>query len=91
MNEISSNCIESHQSNSNIFDSEIPHFFRCEVTPRGVINLTFFSLKNRGIFETNYVKGFALLIDVKVIKKIGMFDKNILLHYYKVSYNINIF
>ena len=30
MNEISSNCIESHQSNSNIFDSEIPHFFRCE-------------------------------------------------------------
>ncbi len=37
-------------------------------------------LKKKGIFETNYVKGFALLVDTKIIKKIGMFDKNIFLY-----------
>ena len=42
-------------------------------------------LKNRGIFETNYVKGFALLIDVKIIKKIGMFDKNIFLYFEEID------
>jgi len=34
----------------------------------------------KGIFETNYVKGFALLLDKKIIKKVGMFDKNIFLY-----------
>ena len=42
-------------------------------------------LKKRGIFETNYVKGFALLIDVKIIKKIGMFDKNIFLYFEEID------
>ena len=37
-------------------------------------------LNKTGIFETNYVKGFALLLDTKIIKKIGMFDKNIFLY-----------
>ena len=36
--------------------------------------------KNKGIFETNFVKGFALLVNIKTIKKIGMFDKNIFLY-----------
>ena len=42
-------------------------------------------LRKRGIFETNYVKGFALLIDVKIIKKIGMFDKNIFLYFEEID------
>ena len=42
-------------------------------------------LKKRGIFETNYVKGFALLIDLKIIKKIGMFDKNIFLYFEEID------
>ena len=42
-------------------------------------------LKKIGIFETNYVKGFALLIDVKIIKKIGMFDKNIFLYFEEID------
>ena len=42
-------------------------------------------LKKRGIFETNYVKGFALLLDVKIIKKIGMFDKNIFLYFEEID------
>ena len=37
-------------------------------------------LNKNGIFETDYVKGFALLLDTKIIKKIGMFDKNIFLY-----------
>ena len=37
-------------------------------------------LKKKGIFETNYVKGFALLVNTKIIKKVGMFDKNIFLY-----------
>jgi len=37
-------------------------------------------LSQHGIFETNYVKGFALLVDTKIIKKVGMFDKNIFLY-----------
>ena len=42
-------------------------------------------LTKRGIFETDYVKGFALLIDVKIIKKIGMFDKNIFLYFEEID------
>ncbi len=42
-------------------------------------------LKKSGIFETNYVKGFALLLDIKIIKKIGMFDKNIFLYLEEVD------
>ena len=42
-------------------------------------------LKKIGIFETNYVKGFALLLDVKIIKKIGMFDKNIFLYFEEID------
>ena len=42
-------------------------------------------LTKKGIFETNYVKGFALLIDVKIIKKIGMFDKNIFLYFEEID------
>ena len=42
-------------------------------------------LIKRGIFETNYVKGFALLVDVKIIKKIGMFDKNIFLYFEEID------
>ena len=42
-------------------------------------------LNKREIFETNYVKGFALLIDVKIIKKIGMFDKNIFLYFEEID------
>ena len=42
-------------------------------------------LNKREIFETNYVKGFALLIDVKVIKKIGMFVKNIFLYFEEID------
>ncbi len=37
-------------------------------------------LENTGIFETNYVKGFALLVNTRIIKKVGMFDKNIFLY-----------
>ena len=36
-------------------------------------------LKNN-LIQTNYVKGFAMLFDIKKIKKIGMFDKNIFLY-----------
>ena len=36
-------------------------------------------LKNN-LIQTNYVKGFAMLFDIKRIKKIGMFDKNIFLY-----------
>ena len=42
-------------------------------------------LTKSGIFETNYVKGFALLVDVKIIKKIGMFDKNIFLYFEEID------
>ena len=42
-------------------------------------------LTKAGIFETNYVKGFALLVDVKIIKKIGMFDKNIFLYFEEID------
>ena len=42
-------------------------------------------LTKRSIFETDYVKGFALLIDVKIIKKIGMFDKNIFLYFEEID------
>tara|TARA_B100000886_G_C20400324_1_gene482263 strand:+ start:219 stop:1064 length:846 start_codon:yes stop_codon:yes gene_type:complete len=36
-------------------------------------------LKNN-LIQTNYVKGFAMLFDIKKITKIGMFDKNIFLY-----------
>ena len=42
-------------------------------------------LKKRGIFETNYVKGFALLVNTKIIKKVGMFDKNIFLYFEEID------
>lgn len=32
------------------------------------------------LIETNYVKGFAMIINTKEIRKIGMFDKNIFLY-----------
>ena len=35
---------------------------------------------NNNIFETDFVKGFAMLINKQKIKKIGMFDKNIFLY-----------
>lgn len=34
----------------------------------------------KGIIETNYIKGFAMLINKQKIKNIGMFDKNIFLY-----------
>ena len=42
-------------------------------------------LKKKGIFETNYVKGFALLVNTKIIKKVGMFDKNIFLYFEEID------
>lgn len=35
---------------------------------------------NKGLAEVDYVKGYAMLVDVKKIKKLGMFDKNIFLY-----------
>ena len=34
----------------------------------------------KGLAEVDYVKGYAMLVDVKKIKKLGMFDKNIFLY-----------
>jgi N-acetylglucosaminyl-diphospho-decaprenol L-rhamnosyltransferase len=36
--------------------------------------------KSKNLIETNYTKGFAMLVNKKKIKKIGMFDKNIFLY-----------
>jgi GT2 family glycosyltransferase len=44
----------------------------------GTLKKTKFS--NNNIFETDFVKGFAMLINKQKIKKIGMFDKNIFLY-----------
>ena len=35
---------------------------------------------NSGLLEVDYVKGFAMLVDVKKIKKVGKFDKNFFLY-----------
>ncbi len=34
----------------------------------------------KGLAKVDYVKGYAMLVDVKKIKKLGMFDKNIFLY-----------
>jgi GT2 family glycosyltransferase len=44
----------------------------------GTLKKTKFS--NNNIFETDYAKGFAMLINKQKIKKIGMFDKNFFLY-----------
>ena len=44
----------------------------------GTLKKTIFS--NSNIFETDYTKGFAMLVNKQKIKKIGMFDKNIFLY-----------
>ena len=36
--------------------------------------------RSKNLIETNYTKGFAMLVNKKKIKKIGMFDKNIFLY-----------
>ena len=47
-------------------------------------NFGFFEKKNSkfnfGLLEVDYVKGFAMLINIKKIKKIGLFDKNFFLY-----------
>ena len=37
-------------------------------------------LKKKDLFEVDFVKGFAMLVDKKKLKKVGMFDKNIFLY-----------
>ena len=48
------------------------------------INFGFFENNNSkfnfGLLEVDYVKGFAMLVNVRKIKKIGMFDKNFFLY-----------
>ena len=38
------------------------------------------NLKKKDLYEVDFVKGFAMLLDKKKIKKVGMFDKNIFLY-----------
>ena len=38
------------------------------------------NINNKGLFEVDYVKGFAMLIDKKKIKKVGLFDENFSLY-----------
>ena len=38
------------------------------------------NINGKGFFEVDYVKGFAMVIDKKKIKKIGLFDENIFLY-----------
>ena len=35
---------------------------------------------NKSFFEVDYVKGFAMLINIKIVKKIGKFDENFFLY-----------
>ena len=38
------------------------------------------NINGKGFFEVDYVKGFAMVIDKKKIKKVGLFDENIFLY-----------
>ena len=51
-------------------------FFRDFVKDFGNFNKVMINFK-KDLAEVDYVKGYAMLVDVKKIKKLGMFDKNI--------------
>jgi len=43
------------------------------------------NINGKGFFEVDYVKGFAMVIDKKKIKKVGLFDENIFLYLEEVD------